>query len=268
MGGALLVGACLQPRAFPCASSADCMLGSQQGQCVEPGFCAYPDDDCDEGLRYGPAAGDGLADRCVDDGVAGSSETTAPVSNIDCGGCSAPPDECSSDAGSCVDGMCVYPPRATDTPCGSQDPCIGVGRCDGAGTCVPIEPPCTTPPSACHESIGTCGADGSCSYAAHGGGTPCEDGHGCTYGDQCDGAGACVPGPVCPSDNPCAVGSCGDSQQCSFFPVVDGTACDAGACCAGTCVDVGRDPANCGGCGIACVLPQTCVEVDGMPTCA
>ncbi len=267
-GVTLLVAACLQPRAFPCTSAGDCVLGSRAGQCVDPGYCAYPDDDCEDGLRYGPAAGEGLADRCFDRGGDASSDSTTPVSNIDCGVCNAPPDECLDAMGTCIDGECSYPPRAAGGSCGADDPCIGVGRCDGSGLCVPVDPPCDDPPSGCHEAIGSCGPDGRCTYAPREGGSPCEDGHGCTYGDQCDGAGACVPGAVCPSENACAIGSCGASQQCSYFPAIDGTACDVGACCAGSCVDLGSDPANCGGCGTACVLPQTCVEVGGVPGCA
>src|SRR6185437_8749975 len=48
-----------------------------------------------------------------------------------------------------------------------------------------------------------------------------------------------------------------------------GGACSAPrARCGDACVDVGSDPSNCGGCGVACAAGATCVEAQCIATCA
>ncbi|MBX7077639.1 MAG: hypothetical protein K1X88_00545 [Nannocystaceae bacterium] len=260
---------CLQPREFPCASDVDCVVDDRHGRCVEPGYCAYDDDGCASQLRYGPAAGMGLAGRCVDDPVdhEGTTDTGGSSGGSDgCGPCTSPP-PCYASPGSCVAGACAYLPELAGVACGLDDPCIEAAHCDGMGMCVIDEPHCNAPPGGCYQAPGHCDAQGGCSYDPKPVNAMCEDGDGCSLGDRCDGEGTCIAGPPCPSDNPCAVGSCGTSGQCSFFPIGDGEACPTGICCGGSCVDPTSDAGNCGGCGVVCPPPQQCSAGGGTPSC-
>ena len=70
-----------------------------------------------------------------------------------------------------------------------------------------------------------------------------------------------APGNACTSIDNCnraVADTCNGHCQCGTdYP------CDAGkSCCNGQCVDLTTDPANCGGCGIACSDGQ-CVHPDG-----
>jgi hypothetical protein len=64
--------ACQIDREKTCSTSGDCRLsGGEIGLCVaspesSSSFCAYRDDACEGGFRFGPLAGDGLAGRCTD----------------------------------------------------------------------------------------------------------------------------------------------------------------------------------------------------------
>ncbi len=65
LGGA--TAACIDASSieFSCMSDAQCDL-EEDGACVEPGWCAYPDDSCRSQLRFDPSAGDGLSSACVE----------------------------------------------------------------------------------------------------------------------------------------------------------------------------------------------------------
>lgn len=68
-GLALLASACgVDP--YACAARAQCVRGTIVGQCEPEGFCSYPDDDCESGSRFSDNAADGLAGRCVTEGLA------------------------------------------------------------------------------------------------------------------------------------------------------------------------------------------------------
>lgn len=71
--GVLAIGvgaaACIEPRAFPCDDTAQCVRDGVQGRCEGGGWCSYPDDACDGGLRFEPRAPDGLGGACVDAGA-------------------------------------------------------------------------------------------------------------------------------------------------------------------------------------------------------
>ncbi len=58
---AIGTSSCGTPDAFQCAVDGQC----DGGVCAEGGFCAFPDDDCASGIRYGGLAGDGLAGTCT-----------------------------------------------------------------------------------------------------------------------------------------------------------------------------------------------------------
>jgi alpha-tubulin suppressor-like RCC1 family protein len=65
--GCVLVGsaACIEPRAYPCESSSQCVRDGVQGRCEEVGWCSYPDDACDGGPRLDPLAPDGNGGECI-----------------------------------------------------------------------------------------------------------------------------------------------------------------------------------------------------------
>jgi hypothetical protein len=262
-----LLPSCLASLTFECEDDAACVFDDVDGQCIAPGHCAYAQAECASGLRFGPAAGPGLASTCVDptSGATGSGSDTDA-----CGPCDAVTRECHAAEASCVAGACTEIPAPSGSACRQEDPCVVTARCDGAGTCVvEVAVECLAPPTPCSVAPGVCGADGTCVYARRDAGMPCEDGDGCTLGDQCDGDAACVPGTVCPTDNPCAVGSC-TQEQCSFFPVVDGTACGMTAgesCCAGACVDLTKDVEHCGACDGVCTPPDGCVAMGTTGAC-
>src|SRR5437763_1418656 len=62
LGLALVMGGCL-PKSYHCASNNDC---GTAGVCESNGFCAYADQGCIGGLRYGDLSGS-LAQQCVGD---------------------------------------------------------------------------------------------------------------------------------------------------------------------------------------------------------
>lgn len=62
---AVTAAACVSPSAvFTCETSDQCTVG---GTCQPNGFCSFPDSTCPTGQRYGEAAGNDLANRCVGD---------------------------------------------------------------------------------------------------------------------------------------------------------------------------------------------------------
>jgi Regulator of chromosome condensation (RCC1) repeat len=73
LGAAVLGGAlsCIEPRAFPCGVSDECVLEGVQGRCEAEGWCSYPDEGCDGGSRFEALAPAGLGGQCV--AAAGSS---------------------------------------------------------------------------------------------------------------------------------------------------------------------------------------------------
>lgn len=268
----LLLPACLASLTFECVDDAACVLDEKQGSCLAPGRCAYPDVACESLLRFGPAAGPELASTCVEPGATtGVQEvTTSSTTTTDCGPCVPTLGECRDPQAACVDGECVEVLLPEGSPCREDDPCIVAAACDAAGECiVEQEVECADPPGLCHESQGTCGTDGTCSYAPRSVDAPCEDGDGCTLEDACDGRGTCVAGPICPTANVCAAGTC-SGEQCSFFPVVDGASCGpapADLCCAGACIDASTDAEHCGSCEGACPAEQLCVPMGTTGMC-
>jgi hypothetical protein len=275
---AALACACLRPPVYSCDGDNACLLDDRQGRCLG-GFCAYPDADCDSTLRFGPSAGDGMAGECVPTGGTSEIDPTLAASSDamsegDCGACDVAPDPCHLPTGACIDGACEYPPAPLGTDCkGDDDPCINAAECDGAGGCVVTdETVCMTPPPGnCYVVPGECLGPDECTYVPKGAGEACEDGDDCTLFDTCDGAGHCIPDDEqCATANLCAVGSCGATGHCSFFPVTDGTSCGAlpvDVCCAGECVNLELDERNCGSCGTECGPTQTCTAMDPTPMC-
>lgn len=288
---AIASSACLDERAYPCATDLECQVDGVMGVCLGTGFCAYPDGRCPSQLRYGPAAAGDLALECVPGGGNEGTDTAAFVdpqsssspAEVDssladtissdsqgCDGCITPPSECFEPLGACEDDACVYPPLDAGTPCPPLDPCVLEAACDGSGTCVPVRGmSCNNPPGPCDSPKGVCERDGSCTYDPLPTGSKCDDGDPCTEGESCDAAGACTGGMPCESDDPCETASC-ETGRCVVTPAEDGDSCGPNAadrCCDGACVDISTDASNCGGCGVACDADDTCESVSVTASC-
>ncbi len=82
---------------FSCFSNEQCVRQDQQGTCEPIGFCAYPDAECESGLRFSPNAEESFANTCVSlfepgeittsTGPAPTTTTTGDrdVGNLECG---------------------------------------------------------------------------------------------------------------------------------------------------------------------------------------
>ncbi len=133
-----------------------------------------------------------------------------------------------SPSGTCSGGDCTYASMDVACPnCPTCDACANVT--------------CTTPPSVCFGSPGSC-ADGACTYPFANGAT-CDDDDSCTGPDTCTN-GVCA-GPAIPCTTPPAStcldpstlrtfaspGTCGGGS-CTYVPVDSTCAlgCDQGAC--------------------------------------
>lgn len=138
-------------------------------------------------------------------------------------------------AATCSNGMVMYSPLTTGTPCSS-------GVCNGSGACVQ----CNT---AMDCGAGTQCSDATCNnntcvFINKANGAACNDGNACTQLDTCQ-AGACTGTPVsCIALDQChTAGTCNPATgACANFTIPDGTACDDGnsgtnndVCISGVC---------------------------------
>jgi len=166
------------------------------------------------------------APECAD---ANTSVSYAPgVCNPGSGDCEYQQTETTCDFGcDALSGLCV------------GDPCAGVV--------------CNTPPSSCHEPVGTC-SGGTCSYALKAAGSACDDGDACTSGDACDAGGDCVgtaiicdrpPGPCHDPQGQCSEGTCVYSALAAGTPCDDGDACTLDDQCDGAGLCVGTPDPSC-----------------------
>jgi hypothetical protein len=155
--------------------------------------------------------------------------------------CNTPPSSCHQAIGTCSNGSCSY---AYDDGkvCDDGDACTDNDQC-GTGVCAGAPKLCNTPPSTCHQSLGTCNA-GTCSYG-FADGKSCNDQDACTSGDQCS-AGTCAGAPVSCNSPPAATclttktlrtyslpGTCASASGCSY--AISDTTCPY-ACVGGQCV--------------------------------
>jgi hypothetical protein len=143
---------CLGLGTYACEGDDNCLRGGNQGSCLD-GWCAYPDPDCDSGLRYDDLAGGGFADVCYGEGpstqTGTSGTTTGPTSGPTTDSSSGPDTESSTsdttDTGiSCGctdwdgDGYCAEPdsmePDCDDSNPAQWDSCkyISPSGSDGA----------------------------------------------------------------------------------------------------------------------------------------
>jgi MYXO-CTERM domain-containing protein len=143
-------------------------------------------------------------------------------------------------AGTCSNATCSY--TATPTACSfgcdaTSGLCVG-DPCKGIT--------CDAPPDQCHQTNGTCGADGKCSYSLKAEGSTCDDGKPCTTSDTCDAAGKCSgqtacnqpPAPTCDATTVKshaydAAGTCDTSGACAY--TASDKTCAAGCDTTGLC---------------------------------
>lgn len=82
VGVGLVIGwsiAC-SPGSFLCQSDAQCVSSGVDGQCLEDGYCGFPDADCESGLRYGDGSG-ALSGQCAP--IPGGGSTSATTASAE-----------------------------------------------------------------------------------------------------------------------------------------------------------------------------------------
>jgi hypothetical protein len=222
-----------------------------QGECADGDVCTVADH-CENGTCVGLPVVCDDSDPCTDDFCDGLGGCTTEFNDADCDDS----DPCTVND-KCKEGICDG--FAVDCECQSDadcqpledsDMCNGVLHCDltklpylcavMAQTVVVCPQPPEGPDSICLAAA--CDPQtGECSLVPAHGGFACEDGDGCTVGDQCE-AGLCLSGPpaVCMDDNPCTDDSCDPAAGCLFAPnqapCFDGDLCtSADGCDGGVC---------------------------------
>jgi hypothetical protein len=132
----------------------------------------------------------------------------------------------------CVDNACASPVDA-----GRDATTCAAGQTECSSRCVDL----SSDPANCGACGMACATGATCGAGVCATTTPT----GCTKNSDCPAGEECV-------DNACA--SPVDAGR-------DAATCAAGEVdCSGTCVDVSTDSANCGGCGMRCGAPATCVS--------
>lgn len=168
------------------------------------------------------------------------SDTSVTQCGASCTACTPPANGTSI----CASGACDFTCNAGFHKCGSQ--CVSDSSVDSCGSsCTP----CANGPA---NSTRTC-VGGACGFTCAGGYNSC--------------GGECVPADY--------VSACGAScTQCAATGTFDRPLCSAGTCgtscitsCSAACVDVQRDPANCGACGTVCSGGQVCTGGSCQTTC-
>jgi hypothetical protein len=202
-------GVCFEDQCFEACAADDPCAGGE--------FCVHREADgsqadvCLVASEFGGCTGDGDCGEMVHDachlpacGATGVCELQQAEDGTPCG--TGGGDQCQ--AGECV------PPVA--------DPCAGKDCDDGN--------PCTD--DACDPQTGCTHQDNT---------KPCDDGDGCTVGDQCAG-GACHPGAAkdCSDADECTVDSCGTDGQCVHQQkdCDDHDPCTVDSCQSGACANV------------------------------
>jgi hypothetical protein len=248
-------GSCVQLAQTPAQNGVTCRMNdgglglSCSGQCVDIGSDTVNCGGCSKGCPIGDTCGCPYPDSCaygfcLDDGGFG-------------GGCT---DDSQCPPGTLCSGTYCSPPTCDtgNTLCSGD----GGNLCCGT-TCVDTG----SDPANC----GNCGI--TCPAAQ---GATCNNGQ-CTLGDG--GIFACTLG-ACPTgfgciNWGCIAPSCEFGQlYCAFAPGFGQNAQYGiyGLCCGAACVDTGKDPLNCGDCGVECpsgvCTNATCIPAPIVQDCA
>lgn len=79
MLGALGLAACVNLSPFACTDDLQCDSATG-GRCMGPGFCAFPDDECESGYRYHASATGNLSATCVEPTLADTGTSSVTTS--------------------------------------------------------------------------------------------------------------------------------------------------------------------------------------------
>jgi hypothetical protein len=251
-------GVCVGGNLVVCTASDSCHEG---GACdPQTGVCSNP------AKTDGGPCGGGV---CTTEGTCQAGTCTGGTAVV----CDTP-GPCQEGPGTCnpTTGECEYATKADGSTCDDGDPCSTMSLCH-QGTCYAVLlVNCTTPPSPCHERVGTCNAStGQCDYQVKSDGAPCDTGKTCTTGETCQ-SGVCTGGSpvVCTALDDCHVpGICNPQTGCSNPRAANETPCDDGnplcvngTCCASCCqvYDNLLNPES--GHLVQCTAGQTCQPLD------
>jgi hypothetical protein len=153
--------------------------------------------------------------------------------------------------------------------------CPGNALCLG-GVC---DVDCSTAPenTLCYDTYGFC-CGGACvihfnsdNANCNACGAHCPSGTSCRGGsctgncfdpkNACATGQACIAGPFVSSYDVCAPTSCQGLPEGDLCATTDADGeAHAGSCCGGACLNLEKDPQNCGGCGHACTAGAACVN--------
>ena len=166
------------------------------------------------------------------------------------------------------DDLCKVCDPATDNATLQAVTCSEGEVCDSEQGCVPAEDTCGGDHANCVNEnpcmVGTCGADGLCTFASDEGAT-CDDSDACTTGDACRADGSCTgtfdnDECICDEVHPCPEQACQtvtcEEADCVYVNMDEGTECDDANVCTtkdrckeGTC---NGTTVTLEGCGDAC----------------
>jgi len=226
--------ACCEAQADACCGGAagGCDFGQDDRLCTDPNPCACTmDDQCDDGqFCNGAETCNVLTGTCVPGtppvcppgpDAQCTNGACNPAANGGAGGCvvnnKMDGTACSingeghpdcDDPDTCLGGSCnenLSPPGTLCNGGLDQGECDNPDTCNAAGACQANNKvgACTNDGNQCTNDV--C-AGGNCTHPPSPAGTPCDDGVGCTSGDQCSGgtcagtAPDCDDGVVCTSD--------------------------------------------------------------------
>lgn len=157
----------------------------------------------------------------------------------------------------CADEVCDAKPCSTGDACLVEQLCTN-GLCSGGSM-----KQCTSPPTACFASSGSCASPGGdCVYAPRAD-AGCDDINPCTTDDRCDPSGQCQGvTKVCnapPTQCFASTGTCAPDGACTYT-LTEGAVCNDGQAC--TIAD--RCAADGGCAGIQVLCPQKeCLALSG-----
>lgn len=169
---------------------------------------------------------------CIQNGVcqAGSTGDACGIGGTTCAACISSSNPCVKTYCGAA-GTCVTENVDLGTSCSDGNVCNGDETCDGNGNCrAGTSKDCTTGDPCI---TGNCNPTLGCVKSINVNAT-CSDGNGCTIGDKCDSAGACIGGPLnpCTDGNTCTSDSCDPATGKCLNPALpNDTACDDGAAC-------------------------------------